>query len=898
MSKTKYRSKLIHSWLKIFMLGCLCLLLFSQNLYALPEDSKNIILLPFEINTEKELSYLEKKLPVMLREKLINQDLSVLPQNRTEFLLQEHGISVLNLKRAKDMAMLSGADYALYGSFNQVGQMLSIDARLVADLTGQEAEAIYVQQRGKDKVDQAIDKLIQKIKKAIGTGKEITEIRVEGNKILGKDFILMRLDIQKGDQLDPKRIDDQVKKLYETGYFNDVKVNVRNYKGGKEVVFQVKEKPRIQRIVVQGSEEMDEDDVKEVMSTAAGSVLNLKVLRQDLDKIREMYRKKGYYTTKVTYRQEEIGPGRATLVIDIEEGEKIFIEKIEIKGAEKLDPGDLKDQLALSERGLFSWITGGGILKEELLDRDAAALEAYYANRGFLDVQVAQPKVNFEEEGIHIVFHVDEGPRYKVRQVNLKGDLVVNPEELYQVIKMDDLGEKDEYFARAIVRQDTQDLTDFYANYGYAFADVNVSIDKDKEDKVVNIEYNLNKEQKVYIRRIRIAGNTKTRDNVIRRELKIAEGDKFSGKKLAQSKQHLSKLDYFESVEIESEQTREENKMDLKVEVKEKSTGAFSLGAGYSNVDNFFVTGQVQQRNLFGKGYRFHIEGSMGGTINRYRMGFWNPQLYDGPLGMGIDAYNTEWDYDKYDLDTTGGKLKFAYTIGDYTRLFWNYSLEQYTLEDIEHDASQEIQDLEGDNWSSALYLAATRDTTNKRFNPTKGSENTASVEYSGGVLGGDDNFIKLGYDFSWFKHVFWDVTFNWHWKVGYLIENEDEDVPDFERFYLGGIDSVRGYDYRDIACEDDFGDEVGGYKEFYTNYELVFPIEQNMGLLGVVFFDAGNVWNEDDSMDLDFYKSVGLGVRWNSPMGPLRIEYGYPLDDLEDEDTSGKFEFSVGQFF
>jgi outer membrane protein insertion porin family len=873
---------------------CLCLIVPSLNAQQLPKTK--LLVLPFALNTEKDLSYLQKDIPVLLREQLIEFGFEVLSQRDTYELLRTENIRMLDLNTVKDLAILADVDYAVYGSMNQIKESISLDVRLVKPYLPKATKALFVSKQGLINVQPAIAELATKIKKSVLEQQEIVAIEVQGNQILGKDAVLMRMTTQAGDQYDPQQIDNDIKKLYNTGYFDDVKVYVKNVKEGKKIILQVQEKPHIQIVEVHGAQEIDTDDILEAMNTKSGSVLNPKIMQEDLQKIKDMYRKKGYYNIQVSYHQEPVSEKQAKLVIDIKEGEKLYIQHIEIKGADKLDPDDLKDQLALSERGLFSWITGGGVLKEELLDRDAAMLEAYYANRGFMDVRVAQPEVTFQQEGISITFHVVEGERYKVGSVTLKGDFIVDQDKLFQQTEMDNLAKDKSFFDRSVLRNDMQSLIDYYSNYGYAFADVDVDLQQDREQKLIHVIYTIYKEHKVFIGRVLVTGNQKTRDNIIRRQVLLSGGDQFSGARLTRSKQKLNKLDYFESVEIETIPTAKENKMDLKVKVKEKSTGSFSAGAGYSSVENMFFTGQIQERNFLGKGYSLSFVGSFSSETTLFQVSFWNPHLYDSPLGLGFDAYNTVREYDDYDLDTTGGKLKFAYSVGNYSRLYWNLQAEKYTVDDIDDDASQEIKDIRGENWSNSLAISLVRDTTNKRINPTQGTVNTATLEYAGGILAGDDNFIKTTYDFSYFYPLIWKFIFNWHWKIGYLFENTGDEVPDFERFYLGGINTVRGYEYRDISCEDDEGADIGGYKTFYTNVEVVFPIKEDLGLLGLFFFDAGNVWDKEETMDLDVYKSIGTGIRWESPMGPLRLEYGYPLDDLED--NNGQFEFSVGQFF
>lgn len=891
-SWAKEKSKLFCILVTVTLFGAL----FTSYSHAAKQNRANIIVLPFSIEVAQELSNLKQDLTKQLRKDLQELGYNVLTQQKTQKLLQEQQISTLNMNSVKNLALLATAGYGVYGVVQQKDNRFHFDLRIVESIPPVSTRSINLDTKGIAKIQPTVQEIAQRIHSSIQKSKTIAEIEVEGNKILDKDFVLTRLGIREGGNYLPQEIDAEVKNLYKTGYFEDVKVYVKNTAQGKKITFEVKEQPLIKEIEIQGAKAIREDDILEAMETKTGSVLNSKVISNDLGKIRELYRKKGYYQAKASYHHTETSPGKAKLVISIQEGEKLYIEKVTIKGANKIDSEDLKDQLALSERGLFSWITGSGVLNKELLNRDAAALEAYYANQGFVDVQVGQPEVDFKEEGIHITFQVIEGPRYKVGDVQFTGDLITDTKTLLEHTKMDNLATENKYFDRSVLRNDMQSLTDFYTNYGYAFADANADLNKDTQKQLINVTYRLQKNQKVFIRRITVSGNKKTRENVIRRELAIAGGDKFSGEKLAKSKQRLSKLAFFESVDIETVPTSQPNQMDLNVNVKEKATGSFSLGAGYSSVDNVFLTGQIQENNFLGKGYNISFRGNISTVTSLFQLTFWNPHLYDGPLGVGFDAYNRERDYDDYDLATSGGRLKFAYTIGEYTRLYWNARLEKYSVEDIERTASQEIRDIKGDNWSRTLSISAKRDTTDKKYNPTKGTINTISVEYAGGILGGDDNFTKTTYDFSYYQPTFWKFIFKWRWKFGYLFKNKDKDIPDFEKFYLGGINSVRGYDYRDISCTDREGRDIGGYKSFFTNYELIFPIKEDMGLLGLFFFDAGDVWDENESMDLDLYKSIGAGIRWNSPLGPLRLEYGYPLDDLKD--NNGRFEFSVGQMF
>lgn len=856
-----------------------------------------IAVFPFEINGPEDVSYLKESLPKLLKERLEAQGFQTVELDKVQKVLEEEQVEYLDLSTVKNLSLLLDANLGLYGSFSQVGESISLDTRLVEAYGLKPAKALFVVKKGLINLLPAVDELVAKIKLEVLKKEQIAEIEVKGNKILDKETILLRLKTKKGDIFDPKTINEDLKNLYDLGYFQDIRFGLADVPEGKKLIIEVKEKPLIQAISVEGAKEIDADDILEAISSKKGSILNLKIVSEDLDKIRELYRKKGFYQAKVSYKLEGDGQKAARLVFVIDEGKKLYIKKITIEGAKQLDPDDIKDELALQERGIFSWLTGTGILKEEYLERDAAFIEAYYGNRGFIEVKVGKPEVKFKEDGIYIIFKVHEGERYRVGKVSIEEEGLFPLDTLYGLIKMDDLARDKEYFDRSVLRDDSQKLADFYTNYGYAYAECDVDLNPNPKEKVVDVSYIPKKGEKVYIRRLLIEGNTYTRDNVIRREMRLVDGDLFSGQKLKRSNVRLNKLDYFETVDIQTVPASTPSEMDLVVKVKEKPTGMISAGAGYSSLDKVFFTARIQKRNLFGKGYAIGLTGTFSGRRTSYTGYFWNPRYNDSKLGVGFSAYRSSEEYFDFDKTSTGGKLNFAYPLGEYTALSWSYRLEQYTISNVDEDADEDIKDMEGDNWASTLYASISRDTTDRLLNPTRGTKNTLSLEYSGGVIGGDDNFIKTIYDFSYYKPLWWEHIFHWHFRLGYVTKNGEEEIPTFERFYLGGIDSVRGYPGREIAPKYDNGDYKGGNKEFFTNVEYLFPLYKEMGILGLVFFDAGNTWDESESMDTDLYKSVGTGIRWYSPLGPLRLEFGYALDELDGERPK-KLEFSVGQFY
>ena len=360
----------------LYLTGAMLILGLLLVPSAFAKKTVKLAVLPFQINASPDLDYLNESLPEMLSQKLEELEIPTVDQQELDRIIQDQQVTELDLQTARDLALLSNAQYAVYGSFSQIGENLSLDVRLVEAFGLKETKALFVVKEGLINLLPAIDELAEKISQELLSQEKIAAIKVEGTHILEKDVVLMRLHIQKVDIYDPKGINQEVKRLFELGYFDDVRVKTADTMDGKELTFEVKEKPLIQAIGVVGAQELDEDDIIEVMSSKTGSVLNPKVLVEDMDKIRDLYRKKGFYNAKVSYQLESSEPGRARLNITIEEGKKLYIEKIIIEGAKQLDPDDIEDELALSTRGMFSWLTGSGVLKEELLDRDAAAIEA------------------------------------------------------------------------------------------------------------------------------------------------------------------------------------------------------------------------------------------------------------------------------------------------------------------------------------------------------------------------------------------------------------------------------------------------------------------------------------------------------------------------------------------
>ncbi|WP_419788052.1 outer membrane protein assembly factor BamA [Pseudodesulfovibrio sp.] len=868
-----------------------------------------VAVLPFVINAGDDLSYLKDSLPELISDRLREAGFQTVDPAEITRLIEEKGITDISVKNARELALLSGANVSVYGSLNQIGDDLTLDARLIGAYDKDNGRKISINKEGLINLLPAVDGLVDHMKMSLLKSDVIAEVDVEGTQVLDKDVVLMRLTLQKGDMLTAKAVNTALKNIYDLGYFDDVEVKVDTVPDGKKVIFVVKEKPRIQALGVKGASAIDSEDILEALSTRKGGVINPKVLADDIHIIREMYRKEGYYKAKVTHEVEDAGTGVARLTFVIDEGPKLYIQHVIIDGAKQIDPDDIKDILALKERGWLSWITNTGVLKEEMLDRDAAAIQAFYNSKGFINVKVGKPEVEIKDDGIDVIYQVWEGDRYKMGQTYFKGDLIDDPAYLRSLTAVSKLKDNDDYFNRNLLKQDIETITNHYNNYGYAYADVQVNLKDDAEAKTVDVVYTVSKHQRVHIRRVLIEGNTATRDNVIMREMRLADGDLFSGDKLKRSHERLNNLGFFEKVDISPTPTGDPEEMDLMVKVKDKPTGRIGGGVGYSTYDSVYIGAVISEANLFGRGYNLSLNGAFSGRTTAFTLQFVNPHLNDSDVGFSAEAHRRDDEFNDYDKSSTGTVWALAYPVGEYSTLSGSYTADYYVISDVDEDASDTVKDDKGSHVLSQLTGSFTRDTRNNYTNTTTGTVTYFGVSYAGGALQGTDDFVKYTGSFQWYHPAFEEVTFHSKVWAGFLHKNfSNSKLPVAERFELGGVGTVRGYSSYAISPLDSSGETEGGTKAFYMNLELKRQLSKEYGITALGFFDAGNSWKEDEMMfsspmreghkpTIGLYKSVGAGLNWYSPMGPIGFVYGYGLDQIG---TSGrhKVEVMMGQQF
>jgi outer membrane protein insertion porin family len=879
------------------------LLILGGNFCFAPElsaaEKEAVAVLPFEVHASKPLDHLRVGLQEMLTGRLADRGLKM----RGTQEINQHSLAFEpGLKRADLVRLGRDLDvgWVVSGSLTQIGEKASLDLQVINITAKKPPFYLFMVSPELDALEETIVKVAKSVYNEVSGVTQVDSVDVQGNLRVEKAAILAVIDTAKGDMLDHERLDQDLRNIYKMGFFTDVKIETKEGPRGRVVVFHVTEKPSIGRISFEGNEKEDADDLRKEVGLKRYSILDRNAVRQGTNRLREYYRKKGYYRVEIEEKIETLPNNEVHVQYLIEENEKIYISKIEFLGNRRFDDDTLRDLMETSEKGLLSWITKSGYLDRKKLDFDLQKISAYYHNHGFIHAKVGEPLIKYEKEaGLRITIDIQEGHEYTVGEVMIEGELIRPVEELLKEVRIN----KREVFNRETVRNDIQTLRDLYADEGYAYSEISPRMLEDDENFSVDITYEISKEEKVRFERINIDGNTATRDKVIRRELKVVEGEYFSAKDLRRSAENLHRLGFFEDVQINTRKGSAEDLMLLDVRVKERPTGSFSLGAGYSSVDKSFGVLEIAQNNFLGLGQKLVGSAKLGEISSEFDIKFVEPWLLDKPLSLGIDLYRIEEDDEdeEYTKESFGSAVNFGFPLGidDFTEGSVKYGYDDSDIRNVSETASLEIRDMEGRNVTSSVTLGITRDSRDKPWNTTKGSVNRLTFEYAGGGLGGDVYFNKYFARSAWYFPLFWDTVLLLQGRWGFIEERDGGKLPVFHKFRLGGINTVRGFDYRSISPLDpDTGDRIGGEKMMAYNLEYRFPLLKEQGVVGLVFFDAGNVFTDEENYTFsDIRRSVGTGIRWYSPVGPLRLEYGHVLNRRTGE-PSGNWEFTVGGVF
>jgi len=735
---------------------------------------------------------------------------------------------------------------------------------------------------------------------------QITEVTLRGNKIVSTNTILSKLRSQKGEILAQDTINEDIKRLYGTGFFEDIKIEVEEKPEGFGLVLTVREKPIIRRLRLEGFTEFKESKLRKEMKVIEGQILDRKDIKQGIEAIRRLYADKGFRFVDIESEVDVDQETReASILIRISEGSKYGIKKISFEGNKAFDANHLKKYMKTKERNIL--LLRKGVFKESNFQKDLERLRFFYQQEGFLDVKI-QPEFDYDkgQKEIRIRILVEEGTHYVTGEVSIKGNQLFPETEIWQELEMlPGLTYSQHYLA-----QDVDKIRQYYHERGYINARIIPDVKLNRDSGKVDVFYQIEEGDLYFVDKVVIRGNTKTKDVVIRRELRIRPGERFDGEKIQKSKQRLENLGFFDEITYDTEPSQTSpNRKDLIFRVREKRTGELSFGGGVSSIDRFVGFAEISQRNFdllnfprfTGGGQSLSLKARVGTIHKDFSLNFVEPYLFNKPISFGTDLFNVRRDYDSSDYNEE--RMGFTFTVSrlfrDVFQLGTGYTLERVNMDDLSSDAPQSVREFEGKNWLSRMKIFGSYDKRDNIWNPRKGMLLTGSAEMIGGVLAGDQDFyiIQGGYTQYWtFKDRH---TLEYRLRAGTASEFGGSDtVPVFDRFFAGGLGSVRGYNYRRVGPIE-AGNPVGGETLVVTSLDYNITIPNLEQFRGVLFVDAGHVNQDAYNVDAGkFAVSVGPGIKVKTPIGPLALYYGFPIANKDTEDSNGRLEFSLSRGF
>jgi len=711
-----------------------------------------------------------------------------------------------------------------------------------------------------------------------------------------------------GKPMDPGRVSADVRALFGTGAFGDVQVSVRPSGDGIALVFFLEERPAVDKVLVSGNDEIDEEDILKKITVRSATILDLKRVEQSAQAIRDHYVAEGYFLSEVDWKLRARPDNLVDVVFVIREHAKVEVQRIEFVGNHNLKTEDIAEVMATKEGSILGFLTGVGTFSPVLFEDDVKRVELFYNTKGYADVKVDPPVVMLSRDRKFIVISitVHEGDQYNVGKVAVDGDMLFPKEELEEKLALT----PGHIFNVQNVQADNMTLTNLYKDQGYAFATVANAHQLHKEDRLIDFTYVLQKGEKAYFGRIDIVGNKDTRDWTIRRELRVFEGDLYNETNLRKSEARIKRLGFFEAVEIKPKPGHLPDQVDVVVEVKERQTGSFTIGAGISSIENFMFQAQISKQNFLGRGQNLSLMAVLSSLRTIFQLSFEEPYLFDTNWTLGFDAFNNEMLYYNFTKETRGARLTIGHRILDEFGVSVSYKIEGV---DINSGGQKDPLDvpvahLFEKGLISSITAIAYYDSRDDRLFPTKGNMSSASLEWAGPQLGSDFEFIKVVANVKQYFPFVLGSVLKLSGTYGYVGNPGGGSVPLGERFYVGGIFTIRGFERYSLGPKIATGSArdpaafqvpftIGGNKELIFNVEVEFPIFMPVGIRGVVFFDAGNAFDDDEQVNpLDLRTAVGFGIRWWSPIGPLRFEWGFPLRPQKGEPPM-VFEFNIGTF-
>jgi outer membrane protein insertion porin family len=766
---------------------------------------------------------------------------------------------------------------------------------------------------------------------------KVAKIEVRGNKRIEKEAILLKVKVKENEFYTAATVREDMDALYKTGFFNDIRVE----RDGDTLIYNVVEKPTIAEIVFEGNSEIKTDDLLENSGLKAFEIINMTKVKDSMDKLQKFYEDKGYFLARLNYKVSDVVKGESVkLTITVSENDKVKVQKITFLGNKRLKDGFLKARLATSEAGYFSFMSGSGGYKQEAFERDVQILKVLYLNEGYVQAKIERPEVYVtpDKKSIYITIKIDEGEQYDIGEIDFAGDLLFSRTELSDTIEIN----KRKTFSYETLQKDLSELQAKYGDLGYAFTNVIPRTRILEKERKIDITFEFDKGNKVYFGQINVVGNSKTRDKVVRRELKIAEGELYNETNKRESIDNVRRLGFFEEVNFKTSTPPDKpNQLDIEISLKERNTGQIQLGAGWGSNSGFSLQGSVSQTNFLGKGQSLSSNIRHGQGITEYGFDFTEPYFNDTEWSLGFGVSRTFVDQADYKENRTGGTFRFGHPLGEYIRGSVRYRLEQTNIDYIIRDdgtnyhvyTDETIFNKEkAQGLTSSIAGVLEYDKRNDRFSPSAGIYASGTMEYAG--LGGKFNYTRGITSFKYFKKLFWEVVWRNNLNYQFIQSHNSDPVPFNELYKLGGAFTLRGYNFYTVGKRvysryydashnpaalpppDDTVPKVpaseqitdpqrrallsqrpyGGEKQLLYQMEFEFPLIAEAGIKGVAFYDLGQA---DDQITAEgFYSNVGFGFRWFSPIGPLRFEWGFPLRRTEFSPDANVFQFTIGTPF
>lgn len=739
----------------------------------------------------------------------------------------------------------------------------------------------------------------------------IKDIRVEGLQRTEPGTVFNYLPIKVGDTFDNSSAQKSIRSLFETGFFDDIRVETE----GSDVIIEVTERPVVTQLTINGARDLNKDQIKKAMREngfGESYVYDPAVLDQAIQSLKREYFSRGKYSVEITSKATRLERNRIAVELNINEGGSAKIKEIRVIGAKEVDEDDLLDEFSLTTGGWMSWITQDDQYSKQKLAGDLEKLRAYYQNQGYLEFNIdsTQVAISPDKESIFLTVNIHEGDRYTVGDLKFGGDLKVPEDELRKLLQV----KAGDVFSREKINDSVTAISDRIGNDGYAFASVNVVPDINKETHIVNFTFVIEPGRKTYVRKINITGNTKTRDEVIRREMRQMEGAAFDANKVKRSKERVDLLGYFETVSVETPAVPDSpDQVDLNIDVKERATGSVSAGVGYVQGEGIQLSANLTQSNLFGSGKAMSL-GVSTGSANKYaNLSYTDPYLTPDGVSLGYDVYYRIYnpqdvDRSEYKTQTVGAAVRSSVPITEYDRINMSLGVEnvKVTLYDDSPQRYIDYVNTYGESNTNLLAkLGWARDTRDSALWPTRGAVLRANAEI--GLPGGDIEYYRLTHQQTWYFPLSRDFTLMVNGEIGYADSyGKTDDLPFFQNFYLGGIGSIRGYETGSIGPKDSNDEYLGGSRKVVGNIELLFPmpgLRDNKSVRASFFADAGSLWDDnnssysDSSFSSELRYSVGAAVTWLSPMGPLKFSYAVPFNS-KPEDKQQRFQFQMGTTF